>query len=352
MPPPMNAARLAPRLPVAASTTLPAAAAPAGPAAASRSPAPAPARLDSFEAAPARAASTGTTPGGPLRVPEKNLAPGAKGEDVKHLQDCLTLLGYLDGQVQLTSGYGTYGQKTSAAVHRFQQQNKIRTDARTGDAPGRYGEATRAKLQELMAGVKADGLGPARTTEDAKKFHLTQWGPTPYNAGGTQMGFADCGPTSGVIALTALGLMKQPTPEQAPRAIDRMRDLCDGRDGNHSHLMDWGTLRNGLARAGAQSAPIRGGMAGVDAALARGNPIIAGGQNPWGAWGRSERIKGNYLAMGNGGHFVAIVGKQADGKYIVADPLLVNTPIAVTADQLKLFASGPHAGAIEVARAR
>lgn len=344
MPPPVNATRPAPRLP---STV-----APAAPAAAPKPATTAPASRDTFEAAPAKPASTGTTPGGPLRVPEKNLAPGAKGEDVKHLQDCLTLLGAMDGQIQLTAGYGTYGQKTSAAVYRFQKQNKIRPDPKTGDAPGHFGEATRAKLQERMSAVTAGGLGPARTTEDAKKFHLTQWGPTPYNAGGTQMGFADCGPTSGVIALTSLGLMKQPTPQQAPRAIDRMRDLCDGRDGNHSHLMDWPTLRNGLARAGAVSAPIAGGMAGVDAALARGNPIIAGGQNPWGAWGKEERLKGNYLALGNGGHFIAILGKQADGKYVVADPLLVNTPIAVTADQLKMFASGPHAGAIEVGKAR
>src|SRR5689334_9648036 len=42
------------------------------------------------------------------------------------------------------------------------------------------------------------GLGPAKTEEEGKKLHMTQWGPTPYNAGGHEMGYADCGPTSGV----------------------------------------------------------------------------------------------------------------------------------------------------------
>jgi len=194
-------------------------------------------------------------------------------------------------------------------------------------------------------------LGPAKNEEEGKKFHLTQWGPTPYNSGGHQMGFADCGPTSGVIALSALGLIEHPTPDQAPKAIDYMRDLCDGRDGNQSHLMDWNTLRRGLKAAGASS-DLVWGTQGIDQALARGNVCILGGQDPWGAWGAAERAKGNYLANGNGGHFVAVIGKREDGKYILADPLLKKGPIAVTGQQLLKFAVGVGAGGIEVGRGR
>jgi hypothetical protein len=194
-------------------------------------------------------------------------------------------------------------------------------------------------------------LGPAKTVDEAKKLHMTQWGPSPYNAGGHEMGYADCGPTSGVIALTALGLINQPSPKDAPKAIDYMRDLCDGRDGDQSHLMDWNTLRRGLKAAGANS-DLVWGTQGIDQALARGSVCILGGQNPWGAWGAKERAKGNYLASGNGGHFVAVVGKQADGKYLLADPLLKNTPIAVTGQQLLSFAVGNGAGGIEVWKGR
>lgn len=195
------------------------------------------------------------------------------------------------------------------------------------------------------------GLGPAKTEEEGKKLHMTQWGPSPYNAGGHEMGYADCGPTSGVIALTALGMIKQPSPKDAPKAIDYMRDLCDGRDGQQSHLMDWGPLRRGLKAAGANS-DLVWGTQGIDQALARGNVCILGGQNPWGAWGAKERAKGNYLANGNGGHFVAVIGKRDDGKYILADPLLKNGPIAVTGQQLLSFAVGNGAGGIEVGRGR
>jgi hypothetical protein len=153
-----------------------------------------------------------------------------------------------------------------------------------------------------------------------------------------------------LIALSALGVINHPTPEQAPKAIDYMRDLCDGRDGAQSHLMDWNTLRRGLKSAGASS-DLVWGTQGIDQALARGNACILGGQNPWGAWGAAERRKGNYLANGNGGHFVAVIGKNADGKYILADPLLKNGPIAVTGKQLLDFAVGVGAGGIEVSRA-
>jgi hypothetical protein len=47
-----------------------------------------------------------------------------------------------------------------------------------------------------------------------------------------------------------------------------------------------------------------------------------------------------------------VIGKQADGKYILADPLLKNTPIAVTGQQLLDFAVGNGAGGIEVFRGR
>lgn len=220
-----------------------------------------------------------------------------------------------------------------------------------GNAPGPGAAFQKDTFQGPIDFPPKGALGPAKTIDEAKKFHMTQWGPSPYNAGKAEMGYADCGPTSGVIALTALGIINQPSPKDAPKAIDYMRDLCDGRDGDQSHLMDWNTLRRGLKQAGANS-DLVWGTKGIDQALARGSVCILGGQNPYGAWGAKERAKGNYLANQNGGHFVAVVGKQADGKYLLDDPLLKNTPIAVTGQQLLDFAVGNGAGGIEVWKGR
>ena len=73
----------------------------------------------------------------------KELSPGAKGDDVKALQEYLAKDKdiYPEG---LVTGY--YGPMTTAAVRRFQAKYGI-------SQVGRVGPATLQKLQELMSGV-------------------------------------------------------------------------------------------------------------------------------------------------------------------------------------------------------
>lgn len=207
---------------------------------------------------------------------------------------------------------------------------------------------------ELSEPSGAGESGQIESTEQANPFHVTQWGPTPYNSGGTEYGFSDCVPTSGVIALSRLGLIQPPGADGASAAIDGLRDASYGYDTTQSNPMDYGTISNGLAQYGAMTTFLDyNDLSSIDAALERGNPVMAAG-NPWNAWGAAEDAKGNYLNHRDpGGHSTTILGKTKDGNYIVADPLLSQSTIEVTPDQLRQFFAdgGGNSGAMEVSRA-
>ena len=88
----------------------------------------------------------------------------------------------------------------------------------------------------------------------------------------------------------------------------------------------------------------------IDAALASGHPLIVGSSKTWDAWGKAQSAAGDYLNYRNpGGHYVTILGKTADGQYIVADPLSKTGARAVSAEQVKTLLSGAW-DAIEVSR--
>lgn len=275
----------------------------------------------------------------PTRAPEGILRPGAQGEPVARLQDALSTLGYMQ-PLSPAQGYGRFGPQTALGVRNFQLAHGI-------PVAGQYGPQSQQALQgALDLFNKPKGL--AQTPEDANKFYVSQWGGTPSNsAKGAPYGYADCGPTSGLMALSALGLTQKPSPADAEKAIDAVRDRCLGYDSKQSQLMDFPTLAHGLNAYGAKTRMVNG-VENFEAALGRGNPVIVGGE-PWAAWGAQERAKGNYLGDGPAGHFVTVMGKNQDGQYIVADPLFKNGPIAVSYDQLRTFARF-NLGAMEVSR--
>lgn len=85
------------------------------------------------------------------------LTVGAKGEDVKRLQQRLKDLGYLDGKVD-----GQYGGGTKRAVIAFQRRNGLDTD-------GVAGAETQAKLYADDAVAAPDG-SPVNVLEGDKPF--------------------------------------------------------------------------------------------------------------------------------------------------------------------------------------
>lgn len=75
-------------------------------------------------------------------VPQADIEPGANGEAVKQLQDCLVAVGYMT-QAQVSSGYGNFGPQTQAAVKKFQADHGL-------EQAGRVGPKTRAALQQEL----------------------------------------------------------------------------------------------------------------------------------------------------------------------------------------------------------
>lgn len=359
-----------------------------------------------YDAAARQALTTALTPTTPSdpSLPAAGMRRGNEGSNVLQLQNGLVQLGYLTQQ-QVNTGPGVFGGQTEAAVKALQVRNGL-------PATGAFDEASRAAMQkeqaqfqdpsqmvkesyqkllgreptaqELQAATASAeqikqsggslsamrqgtvgtlrqtdeykaahpiGSGTVSTTEDANEYFLTQWGGSPYNsASGAPYGYNDCGPTSTAMALSAIGLLDHPSPENAEATIDAVRDAAFGYDTTQSQKMGFGPLQKAVAQYGGQTQMISGGIDGIDQALERGNPVVIGG-DPWNAWGADQRAAGNYLnSKDPGGHFCSVLGKTQDGKYIIGDPLVKGGTLAVTKEQLQKFFSNGGFGAMEIYR--
>ncbi len=77
------------------------------------------------------------------QAPTSNLQPGAQGADVQQLQNYLVQMGYLTPQ-QVSTGAGTYGPQTTAAVAKMQHDLGVQA----GSGSGAYGPQTQAALSQ------------------------------------------------------------------------------------------------------------------------------------------------------------------------------------------------------------
>ncbi len=196
-----------------------------------------------------------------------------------------------------------------------------------------------------------DGTPEIDTVAEANAFFVNQWGPTAFTAGGAPYGFSDCVPTSGLMVLAALGLRAHPTPANALAAIDQIRDLSLGFNSTFSQPMGIAQLDRAFRHFGAPPGIWRGtSVAALDGIFARGHFAVAAG-GPWAAWGASLNAQGKYLNFSDPGpHAVAILGKTAQGAYLLADPLSSAGTITVTAAQLATFLSSGLPGIYEYSR--
>jgi hypothetical protein len=141
-------------------------------------------------------------------------------------------------------------------------------------------------------------------------------------------------------------MMPHPSATDAHTAIDHQRDLILGYDSSKSIGLSLlppvkGTVGYGLVQAGAEVSGLKNTLPELDGALDRGHPVILGTGSTWAAWGKAEHTAGNYLNSGDPhGHFVLVVGRAANGNYLVSDPLVKGGPIEVTQAQMQTALSG------------
>jgi len=322
-------------------------------------PAVAPRRLQSF----GDSSFTPSPLGDPNASKLLGLTRGNVGTDgrIKQLQDDLIRGGYLSADVRSNSGYGnTFGPMTQTAVTKLQAAYGLpqtgRIDAATAAALGGASVTPPVVNPPVVTPPvtppPAAGTGVATSVDQANQSFLSQWGGTPFNsASGAPYGYEDCGPTSVAMSLSQLGLIQHPSPADAELTIDHMRDQAFGYDTTKSQDTNDSELQKALAANGAQGTVVKPvSLASVDQAIANGHPMIVGTGTTWSAWGSKQNTAGAYLNHQNpGGHYVTVMGKAADGNYIVGDPLSKVGALEVTPRQLQTALSGAWDG-LEVSK--
>ena len=213
-----------------------------------------------------------------------------------------------------------------------------------------------ALIDFAVHAAPGDGTAP-RTTEDANRFFITQYQNDTWNRESPNSWSNNCGPTSLAMVLKVNG--KMPTGLTNEQQIDYARGLMypaltktDGKDvklpdGSTVRVLDIDKMLTGIgaATSGAQAGGLTGaehqtGWANFDAALNDGQSVVVEG-NISGSWrtvfgAHQADAAGNYQGGGNG-HFIAVLGKTADGRYLVADPMYTGGTVAMTRDELAVF---------------
>lgn len=189
--------------------------------------------------------------------------------------------------------------------------------------------------------------GLPTTIAEADGLHITQF-RSRYNEKGP-LSSTNCGPASLAMALAAKGKLPAGlSPEQRvdyARALMRPNDpgikhiTVDGKKIpllDRDHQLTGGTMLLDGVRAAGLKAERGNGWAALDAALQAGKPVVASGYTS-DAW-RAQFPKdiGRY-GSGYIGHLNAILGKTADGKYIVDDPMFTGGPVAMTRAELTKY---------------
>ncbi len=190
-----------------------------------------------------------------------------------------------------------------------------------------------------------DGSLPM-TAEEAARYHIVQFTDPAYNPTGPASS-VNCGPASLAMALQTQGLIPPGlTPEQA---VDYARGLMYGTHNQEIVVQgqtvllldkDHDTTGSPDVVAGATAAGLTAqeetGWAELNNALGAGKPVVAFGNcyQPW-----KDQFAGEAGRYGGGeiAHFVAILGRTQDGRYIVNDPMFTGGPVEMTRDQLSVF---------------
>ncbi|RKH59012.1 C39 family peptidase [Corallococcus llansteffanensis] len=184
------------------------------------------------------------------------------------------------------------------------------------------------------------------TVTGANAFFITQFKTDTYNPdGGTST--RNCGPTSLAMALRAQGMMPEGlSPEQQ---IDYARGLmypnAEGsmveangqqyrvldQDGENTDISAVTAAAGSVGAGGSQAT----GWGALDDALASGKTVVCPG-NVGSEWSASFPNPSAYHLEGDG-HFMAVLGRTEDGKYLVADPLYPDGVVEMTRAQLEPF---------------
>lgn len=157
---------------------------------------------------------------------------------------------------------------------------------------------------------------------------------------------ANCGPTSLAMAIKAFG--KMPAGMQPEVFIEQVRQRMTGADDIETGTTNQ-QIAQGAASYGLSTTPVSS-MSDVDAALAKGQMVVANG-NPIG-YEHDHHMTGADYGNGarfSGHHFILVVAKNTDGSYTINDPMSRKGSITVSGQDLaNYFSDGGHWGGVAV----
>lgn len=202
----------------------------------------------------------------------------------------------------------------------------------------------------------SDGKAPT-TVEQANRSFITQYQNDTYNRESPNSWSNNCGPTSLAMVLKVNGKMPQGLTNE--QQIDYARGLMypklaktDGKDvtlpsGETVRVLDIDKMLTnvtsataGMKAGGLEGASSQKGWAAFDEALDAGKSLVVEGNisTKYKAAFKDEATAtgGNYQGGGDG-HFMAVLGKTAEGKYLVADPMFSGGAVEMTRDELANF---------------
>jgi hypothetical protein len=171
-----------------------------------------------------------------------------------------------------------------------------------------------------------------------------------FNLGATD-GNLDCGPACLAMAARLLGVVNQPVDgSNAESLISDVREKMTNNN-NHMQITTLDQLETGAQRLGLRTQEVTG-LAGIDAALANGCPVISYG-NPSDPGAYGPTLTAAQYNQFDGKHNILVTGKVGNN-YIIDDPLSNVGELTITPSQLQAYIDSPSIdlhGGVAVGRA-
>ncbi|HEY9637728.1 MAG TPA: ricin-type beta-trefoil lectin domain protein [Coleofasciculaceae cyanobacterium] len=217
------------------------------------------------------------------------------------------------------------------------------TTGRCADSPFRNLDPKNLHAWDCMPGnrnqqfnvVVRGGGNTLPTSAAAANFAFKTQYKSTYNPDGPDLS-GNCGPTSLAIILKLLGLEKPGLTVQ--QSINEASRLMGRQNPNWT---TWAELETGIRNAGGKPENLNSKDA-IDRSLAAGKPIIANGY--YGENWRRQFPSYQLTGSGNVAHINTILGRTADGRYIVADPMYSGGTVEMNWNQLAVYFSNGVAG--------
>lgn len=210
----------------------------------------------------------------------------------------------------------------------------------------------RASIQTNDAGnATENGVVDATSTESLKPLFFTQFSHPIWNNYSDAPDFSsNCGPASLSMVLRVLGVGPSGVDLYGdPNELTNAVKIMMTGDDDPSETTNTGQVTSAAQQMNLTTETV-GSLDGINRALENGQKIVLAGDPV--AFNQNLSIdeyasmkRGNERVVYTGGHFVAVVGRQSDGSYIVMDPAYKLGILTLEPKELEAYMASEGSGA-------